>query len=220
MRLVDASKNVPRKLLRAGLGAGPLFIAVFTVDGATRAGYLPARHPVSSLALGSRGWVQTTNFAVTGVLYLAGAAGLSRTTDPAMSRRVGPAMVGAAAVGLVASAAFNTDPVSGYPPGTADTPTERTTVGTLHDLASIPTFLGVPIAAAVYGLRFARSGRPGWAVYSASTAASMLAAFGMAAAGFSQAPRRVDTAGRWQRLCIATGFTWLTALMSRALHHP
>ncbi len=74
------------------------------------------------------------------------------------------------------------------------------------------------MAAAVYSWRFARSGQPGWAVYSASTAVSMLAALGVSAAGFNQAPRLVDSAGRWQQLSIATGFTWLTALIGRALH--
>ncbi|MDQ2790210.1 MAG: DUF998 domain-containing protein, partial [Actinomycetota bacterium] len=73
------------------------------------------------------------------------------------------------------------------------------------------------LASAIYSWRFARSGQPGWAAYSASTAVSMLATLGMSAAGFNQAPRFVDTAGRWQRLCIATGFTWLTALNGRAL---
>lgn len=215
--LADARKPVSRTLLRAGLGAGPLFIAVFAIDGATRAGYRPARHPVSSLALGSRGWLQTANFAVTGALYLGSAAGLARTQDPAMSTRAGPALIGAAAAGIVAAAAFTTDPVGGYPPGTPDTPTEHTNAGTLHDLVSIPTFLGLPMAAAVYSWRFARSGQPGWSAYCASTGMSMLAAFGMSAAGFNQAPRLVDTAGRWQRLCIATGFVWLTALIGREL---
>jgi hypothetical protein len=37
----------------------------------------PLRHPVSSLSLGPGGRVQVTSFAVTGLLYLAGAAGLA-----------------------------------------------------------------------------------------------------------------------------------------------
>jgi hypothetical protein len=195
-----------------------MFIAIFTLDGATRPGYLPARHPVSSLALGRRGWLQTANFAVTGILYLAGAAGLSRTRHPSMSGLAGPVLIGASAAGITAAAVFTTDPISGYPPGTPDTPTERSTAGTVHDLVSIPTFLGLPMAATAYSLRFARSGQPGWAAYSASTGIGMLAAFALSAAGFNQSRRLVDTAGLWQRVCIATGFTWLTTLMGRELH--
>jgi hypothetical protein len=63
-----------RGLLRCGIAAGPLFTATFLAEGAARDGYRPLRHPVSSLALGPRGWIQTANFAVTGVLTLAGAA--------------------------------------------------------------------------------------------------------------------------------------------------
>src|SRR5260221_14483848 len=70
-----------RRLLRCGIWAGPVFTATFLAEGAARDGYRPLCHPVSSLALGPRGWVQTANFAVTGVLCLAGAAGLRRTGD-------------------------------------------------------------------------------------------------------------------------------------------
>ena len=57
-----------RRLLRCGMWAGPVFTATFLAEGAVRDGYRPLRHPVSSLALGPRGWIQTVNFAVTGVL--------------------------------------------------------------------------------------------------------------------------------------------------------
>src|SRR6266851_3237333 len=61
-----------RSLVRCGLAAGPVFVAVFGAEGAVREGYSPLRHPVSSLALGPRGWIQAANFAVTGTLVLAG----------------------------------------------------------------------------------------------------------------------------------------------------
>ena len=47
-----------KTLLSCGAIAGPLFVLVFLVEGATRAGYDPLRHPVSSLALGDHGWTQ------------------------------------------------------------------------------------------------------------------------------------------------------------------
>jgi hypothetical protein len=89
-----------RRLLRCGVAAGPVFTAVFLLEGAVRDGYRPLRHPVSSLALGSRGWIQTGNFAVAGTLFLAGAAGLTRAADPAASS-VAPALIGAAGAGLI-----------------------------------------------------------------------------------------------------------------------
>jgi hypothetical protein len=106
---------VSRGLLRCGAAAGPLFIGVFTIEGARRPDYRPLRHPVSSLSLGGRGWVQAANFAATGMLYLAGAAGLARSADP-RGNRLGAAVLGATGVGLLGSAAFRMDPVGGYPP--------------------------------------------------------------------------------------------------------
>lgn len=60
------SPQIIRLLLRCGVVAGPLFVAVFLVEGATRAAYSPLRHPVSSLALGVDGWMQVANFAIAG----------------------------------------------------------------------------------------------------------------------------------------------------------
>lgn len=64
-----------RRLLRCGVAAGPLFIGTFLVEGAARPDYSQLRHPVSSLALGPRGWMQTANFALAGALCLGFAAG-------------------------------------------------------------------------------------------------------------------------------------------------
>ena len=102
-----------RGLLYCGLAAGPVFVTTFLAEGATRDGYRPSRHPVSSLALGPRGWVQAANFTVTGTLVLAAAAGLGRAADPALSSRAGRALIGAAGAGLIGAAVFVTDPVSG-----------------------------------------------------------------------------------------------------------
>src|SRR5580704_18120974 len=89
----DRPARWSRGLLYCGLAAGPVFVTTFLAEGATRPGYRPSRHPVSSLALGPRGRVQTANFAVTGTLVLAGAAGLGRAADPALSRRAGRALI-------------------------------------------------------------------------------------------------------------------------------
>jgi hypothetical protein len=80
---------------------GPVFAATFMAEEAVRGGYRPLRHPVSSLALGPRGWTQTANFAVTGVLCLAGAAGLRLVGDRLADSRTEPIMVAAAGAGLI-----------------------------------------------------------------------------------------------------------------------
>jgi hypothetical protein len=208
-----------RRLLRCGVAAGPVFTAVFLLEGAIRDEYRPLRHPVSSLALGSRGWIQAGNFAVAGTLFLAGAAGVARAGDPASSSRAAPALIGAAGAGLICSAVFTTDPVSGYPPGTPDALTQLSRAGAAHDLAAVPVFVGLPAAALVCGWRSWRAGQRGFGLYSAGTAVTMLATMGLAAAGFGQSPRLINIGGLFQRASIITGFTWLTALSAQALRH-
>lgn len=203
-----------RPLLLAGAGAGPLFVAAFLAEGATRPGYDPLRHPVSSLALGRRGWRQTANFTLTGALYVAGAVGLWRTRDRAA---IEPVLIGAAGVGLLGAAVFRTDPISGYPPDTPAVTDPRTSIGIAHDLSAIPVFLGIPTAAFSEAVRARRAGRPRWALASAGSGAAMLAFLVLSSAGFGQNPSLVRLGGLFQRASIVAGLGWITALMLRAL---
>jgi len=205
-----------RGLLRCGVVAGPVFVTVFLVEGAVREGYRPLRHPVSSLALGPRGRLQSANFAVTGTLILAGAAGLARAGD-AVTARVAPALIGAAGAGLIWSAVFTTDPVSGYPPGTPDAPARPTRSGTAHNLGAIPVFAGMPAAALACGWLSWRAGQHRFGACSAVSAATMLATAALASAGFGQAPRLVSLGGLFQRISIIAGFGWLAALCAQTL---
>ncbi|HEY6481074.1 MAG TPA: DUF998 domain-containing protein [Streptosporangiaceae bacterium] len=210
------SDSVTRWLLRCGAAAGPVFVAAFLVEGATRPGYKPLRHPVSSLALGKHGWTQATNFAVTGALYAAGAAGLSRAAGGG-ARLAGAAAAGATAAGLLGAAAFTTDPVSGYPPGTPDALERPSREGTAHNLMSTGVFLGLPAGALAVAAGAVRNGRTGWGLYSAGTAVAVVATTGAFGAGFGQSPRLVGVAGLIQRISITIGFGWLTALAGRSL---
>lgn len=81
-----------RMLLLCGALGGPLFVVAFIIEGATRADYDPLRHPVSSLALGDSGWMQTTNFFVMGLLMLAYAVGLRRAFRPPRGLDLGAAL--------------------------------------------------------------------------------------------------------------------------------
>jgi hypothetical protein len=216
--IVEPLKPASHRLLCCSAAAGPLFVTVFVAEGARRPDYKPLRHPVSSLALGCRGWVQVTNFAVAGTLYVAGATGLLRAREPLLGTRLGPALFAGVGLGLLGSAAFRTDPVSGYPPGTPDAPSDPTATGTMHNIAALPIFLGIPAAALACAWRFRRAGRRGWELYSAATGVSTLIGMTLFGAGFSQAsPRLTDCAGLLQRATIATGFGWLTALSAQAL---
>jgi Protein of unknown function (DUF998) len=201
-------------LLAGGVVAGPLFVTTFTVEGATRAGYDPVRHPISALALGSSGgWRQVANFVVAGSLYLGFARGLAETGDPRSRSRLGPVLIGAAGAGLLASGAFATDPTSGYPSEAA----ESTPTGFAHNLAGVPVLLGLPAAQLIYARRSRRAGDRQWAAYSTGSALAMFGAGALASAGFAQTPGLVRLGGLFQRTAVITGFGWLTALAVRSL---
>jgi hypothetical protein len=185
--------------------------------GAVRDGYQPMRLPVSSLALGPRGWIQTANFTVAGVLCLAGAAGLRLASDRLASSRTGPVMVAAAGAGLIGSAAFRTDPVGGYPPGTPDMPARLSRTGSAHNLTAVPVFLGLSAAAAAYSRRSWQAGQPGFAVYCIATAVTIPVTAALAGAGFGQSSRLGSYGGLFQRASIITGLGWLAVTSTRGL---
>lgn len=188
-------------LLLAGIVGPLLFVVTFLVDGLTRSGYRPAYHVVSALALGPRGWIQTSNFVVCGLLITVSAVGIQEATTSVW-------LSGAIAVfglALFASGVFPMDPMRGYPPGAPIEPPESTRAHKLHDLAGIIVFATLPIAAGVAA--FTLESSP-WAIYSGLTALATAAAlfvFGWAME--NDHPR----AGLIQRITIIVGWLWLAA---------
>src|SRR5689334_22686869 len=76
----SAPARLPARTLSAGgFVAGPLFLGVGAIQGLTRDGFDFTRNAISQLSLGALGWIQVTSFLLTGVLVLAGSAGLRRT---------------------------------------------------------------------------------------------------------------------------------------------
>jgi hypothetical membrane protein len=202
-----------KALLACGAIAGPLFTAAWIVEGATRAGYDPLRHPVSSLELDGYGWTQQANFVVAGLLTLAYAVGLRRALRPLGGSRWGPLLVAAHGIGLLGAGIFVTDPVSGYPPGTPDhLQSYGSAHAALHDLFSVGTFVGLPIACLVLARRFAGWGERGWAIYSAATGLVFVALFVLTSIAFNQVEPLVQFGGLLQRATVTVGWTWLALL--------
>ena len=68
--------------------------------------YSPIREPVSALAAGPNGWIQTLNFAVFGLLTIAFAAGLHRATRASRWGVIGSVLFLVSGLGLLMAAAF------------------------------------------------------------------------------------------------------------------
>jgi hypothetical protein len=111
---------------------------------------------------------------------------------------------------------FVGDAIAAFPEGPANGARQPSREGALHDLCAIPIFVGIPAAAAMSGRGFATEGHSGWACYSRGSALLMATTFVLFSAAFGQAPALVAWGGCFQRVSIATGFGWLTALSVRA----
>lgn len=209
-----------RALLVCGAIAGPVFTAAWIIEGTTRSGYNPLRHPISSLSIGDLGWTQIATFVVAGLLSLAFAVGLRPALRPRGGSTWGPLLVGAFAIGLIGAGIFVSDPLNGYPPGTPNQPQQYSMHGALHQLLSTLVFVGLPAACFVFARRFTVWGDRGWAIYSVTSGVVFAVAFVLTSLGFAQTSGFADIAGLLQRVTITVGWTWLTLLAVHLLQVP
>jgi len=189
--------------LSLGMAGSALFVLTFLIDGATRPGYNPIRQPVSALALGARGWIQTTNFVVCGLFIMASALGLHQASGSVWLA----VLVAVFGLALIASGVFPMDPMRGYPPGTRDnTPKKTSTTHKRHDRAGVVVFTSLPAASLAAALTLESTP---WVVLSGLTSMALVALFFVFGYAWeADSPR----AGLIQRLTIVTGWTWLSLL--------
>lgn len=221
-------RSRPAQLL-CGAVAAPLFVSAFTAIGAARRGYDWRLLPVSSLAIGRRGWLQRSNFVVVGLLYSCAAHGLWHSPRPRVGPRAVPVLVAGVGVGLIGSGMFVTDPVGGFPSnsfdevnpgGSSSGETGPSLAGRLHNLFATPIFAGIPVAGLASAISALRLSDYRWALYSAGSSLTMIASFVLFGIAFGDGSRLAGKGGVFQRISIGAGFGWLTALSLRALCSP
>lgn len=183
------------------LGA-TLFVIVFLIDGATRPGYSPSRHPVSALALGPRGWIQRANFVACGAAITAGALGM---VTGGGHRMLALALV-VLGLGLVASV-VPMDPMRGYPPGAPEgDPEEFSAAHSMHDGAGAIVFFALPVIAGISA--FALPGL-GWSITAALMTILLLATLTAFDRGWKEGSA---TAGTAQRRFLVPGLVWVALI--------
>ena len=151
------------RLLTAGIAAGPVLGLTWLAQGLVREGYDFTRHPMSLLALGEGGWVQIANFAVSGGLMLACAAGLRRTLQDGPGARWAPRLTAAIGAGLIAAGVFTADPGAGFPAGAPEGAPVLSWHGILHEASHLVVVVAWIALCFVLRTRFAREGDRGWA---------------------------------------------------------
>lgn len=165
-----------RRLLLAGVVAGPVFLTAGLVQAATREGFDLGRHALSQLALGPLGFVQIAAFLVTGSLLVAASVGAQRAMTTGAGATWGPRLVAGFGIGMLIAGVFVADPAYGYPVGTAASPGQVSWHGALHGVGFAVAMLSWVSACLVLARRFATHGERGWAAacLSALVAAAVL----------------------------------------------
>jgi hypothetical protein len=203
-----------RLLLACGAIGSLLNIVVILILGAIRPGYNALLIPDSSLELGVGGWIQITNYIVTGALLLGFAIGLRLLLRTGRGSTWGPILLGIYGLTFIVTGIFVTDPVLGYPPGVSSTPT---VYGTLHNLFGQLQFISLIAACFVLARRDAADPAwRGWTFYSIATGILVAVFFVMTdVVALLNGP-----AGLIQRICIIIGWSWISLFAFRLMSRP
>jgi hypothetical protein len=195
-----------RSLLACGAVVGPFYLAVGVLQGLLREGFSFARHPLSVLANGPGGWIQTANFVISGALVLAAVVGLGQVLGP--KTRGMRWFLAAFGVSMLLAAAFPADAMDGFPAGTPlGPPTTISTTGLLHFAMGALGFTALGVSALFGAGVMSRRSQPALARISlASGLAVLLGFFG----GFAL-PSPV--AGIW--FAVVVGWAWLAIISVR-----
>lgn len=203
------SSSATRSLLRYGVIAGPFYLAVGLAQALLRDGFDFARHPLSVLANGPGGWVQTANFVLTGLMVIAAAIGFRRALGPG-SRAVS-LFLGAFGASMIVAAVFRADPMDGFPIGTPKgPPTSISTTGLVHFATGALGFVSLAISCLFAAWAMSRRGTRSLARLSLLCGVVILLGFfsGMAI------PNSSPVLGIW--IAVVAGWAWL-AVMSHSL---
>lgn len=206
-----------RSLLGFGVLAGPFYLAVSLIQAALRDGFDLMRHPLSLLANGPGGWVQTANFVLSGLMVLAAAAGFGRVLRP--TARAVSWFLGGFGASMIVAAGFPADPVDGFPIGAPEgPPTSISTPGLVHFVAGALGFASLAVSCFIAARAMKRRNAPSLARLSfLSGLAIVLGFFG----GPALPSMSAVVLGIW--FSVLVGWTWLAVMsrhLSRMATHP
>lgn len=203
----DPTTKVSRSLLGYGVIAGPTYLAVGLGEALTRDGFDLSRHPLSLLSNGGLGWIHITLLVITGLMTIAGAAGMRRVLHPGRGSTWGPRLVAAYGMGLLAAGTLVADPMDGFPAGPPATVTWH---GIGHLTSAGVGFLCLIAACFVLARRFNVLGQRGWAVYSQATGVIFFAGFAALSSG-SGAPAAI--LAFW--IGVVAAWAWVSAVSAQ-----
>ena len=204
----DAGRGaaLTRVLLICGAIAGPFYLAVGLTQAFLRDGFDFGRHPLSVLANGPGGWIQTANFVLTGLMVIAAAVGLGRV--PGRRSRGLTFFLSAFGLAMIVAAVFPADPLDGFPPGTPKGPPETiSTTGLIHFAAGGLGFLSLGISCFFAAWAMWRRRVSSLALLSLLSGLAVLIGF------FGGIMSPIGIRGIW--FAVVVGWAWLAVLSLR-----
>ena len=199
-----------KTLLVLGAAGPVLFLVVSTLLGFLDPDFDVMTEPVSALAWGPLGWVQTANFYVLGAATIAFAVGLYRDLEG--RGRMGAAiLLSISGLALILAGIFKDTP-----PGAEPTPS-----GMIHGMAFFWTFIPLPTAYALAALRL--KVERGWGAYAVYSAAMPSVVFGLVVIygvlGSDPGDPLFPVGGILNRVLLALAFGWVTITAGRLLRN-
>lgn len=209
--------SATRFLLACGIAAGPLYILLGVIQIMIRPGFDITRHALSLMSNGDLGWIQVSNFLVTGLLTIGFAIGIRRLIGGAKGGLWGPILIGIYGLGLIGAGIFKADPALGFPPGTPMDTHGISTSGIMHFVCGGIGFYAVIAACFVFARRFAKLGDRLWMWISIFTGIIFFAAFfGIASGSAGPASIRTFVTISFYAAVVII-WTWLTAIAARLI---
>ncbi|HEX6541069.1 MAG TPA: DUF998 domain-containing protein [Ktedonobacterales bacterium] len=202
-----------RLLLACGVIAPLLNAVVLLILGATRPGYNAWIVPDSNLELGDGGWMQITNYIVTGALLLAFAIGMRLLLRTGRGSTWGPILLGIYGLTFIVIGPILPDPSLGYPPGASSALTIH---GAIHILFGLLQFASLIAACFVLArCEAAYSAGRGWSWYSVATGLLVAASY----VAFALTTKVLDggPTGLIERIGIIGGGIWIALLAIRLM---
>lgn len=201
-----------RLLLACGVIAPLLNSVVILILGAIRPGYNAWIIPDSNLELGDGGWIQITNYVVTGALLLAFAIGMRLLLRTGRGSTWEPILLGIYGITFIVTGPILPDPALGYPPGASSALTIH---GAIHIVFGLLQFTSLIAACFVLARRDAALERRGWSWYSVATGLLVAASY----VAFVLTAKLLDggPTGLIERIGIIGGGIWIALLAIRLM---
>ena len=201
-----------RAAIACGAVAGPLFIVTVLIQASSRPGFDVTRHPPSLLSLGDLGWIQITNFVLSGLLFVVSSVGLRPLTKTGQLGAWGPLLIGVLGVSMVFGGVFLADPGLDFPPGApAGRPAGMSWHAMVHFGAFAIGFASLVAACAVFARHYWRVAQGRWAAYCAGSGVLLAVCFVAVMSGL--------TGGNLLPLYVAVvvGWVWASSVIAHLM---